>query len=545
MKIKSWLSLGIFVLLTLIITWPLILHPASLSYAAKEEFLLSYLMNWNIHALTHFPLKIFQVPFYHPTLNTLAFSDPLITSSLLALPLVTVFKQPFLAYNFNLFLSFILNGFFTYLLVHKITKNFFASLVAGVLFTFSIGRIDTLEHLQVLSIYWLPLGLYFLLDKRFFLVSLCFLFQTLNTIFLGYVYGFSLVIFSFVYWLKHELSKPQLINLVKYLSLSLFSLCLIFIPYWRVSQTYQYTRSLKDIKSASVYFLEYFYPTSHSRLQSLAQQLIFKQPWPGYLGLPISILGIIAIIYFLKCQKTSFTLSAVVITFTGFVLSLGPYFQLIKNKLYLPIPLPYWLGYYLIPGFKSMRVPQRWSHLVLFGLSLLIGLWFKKQNKKIKLFSMIIILLVVLEIKFPLFIQPVPLRSEIPSVYHWLSKQPSSVILELPAQTWVMPLSNLEIQRLHFHSFFIGANHKFINGYSGFEPPSWTEAISLLRTSSPEKTIGIINDLGAQLIVVHHQELNQLYQKDKEALPLQSTLETIDHNYPTVYEDKTTSVYQI
>ncbi len=82
MKPKHWLSLAIFTLLTIIITWPLILNPASLTSAAKEEFLLSYLMNWNIHALTHFPLKIFQVPFFYPIKDALAFSDPLFTNSL-------------------------------------------------------------------------------------------------------------------------------------------------------------------------------------------------------------------------------------------------------------------------------------------------------------------------------------------------------------------------------------------------------------------------------------------------------------------------------
>ncbi len=546
MKFKHWLSLAIFIFLTIIITWPLILNPVSLASAAKEEFLLSYLMNWNIHALLHYPQKIFQAPFFYPIKDALAFSDPLFTNSLNALPFVKIFSQPFLAYNINLLLSFILNGFFTYLLIFKVTKNFWASLISGILFSFSIGRIDSLEHLQILSSYWLPLGLYFFLNHRFFLVVLCFLLQIFNTIFLGYVYFFTISLFTVIYWLKKKISKKQVFILIKYFSLSLIVVGLTFLPYWRVSKTWQYTRSLNDIKAGSAHILEYFYPTSNSRLQPLAQQIIYKQPWPAYLGFPISLLSLLAFIYFLKQKKTVFTLSSITIGLAGLIMSLGPYLQIIKNKLSLPLPLPYWLFYYLIPGFKSMRVPQRWSHLALFGFSLLIGLFISKlKPKKIKLLIFLIFFLVLIEIKLPLFNKPVSTQSQLPVVYQWLSQQPSSVVLELPAQTWVMPLSDLEIDRLHYHSFLFKANHQYINGYSGFEPPDWTKALSILRTSEPEAAINIIRQLGADIVIVHNQQLEELYQKDKEALPLKTTLETIDMNFNKIYTDEKTTVYQI
>ncbi|MCX6816756.1 MAG: hypothetical protein NTZ93_02745 [Candidatus Beckwithbacteria bacterium] len=556
MKFKHGWSLLIFIVLTVLITWPLVLHPAALTAAGREEFLLSYLMNWDIQALTTKPGTIFQVPFFYPLKDTLAFSDPLLTSAILALPFVKIFHQPFLAYSFNLFLSFVLNGFSVYLVVYLLTKHWWASLISGALFAFSIGQIDTIEHLQVLTMYWIPLGIYFLI--KFFrqpshryalLVTSCFLCQILNTIFLGYVFIFTLSIFTLIAFIKRQIKRAHFLLLGQYFLLAFVVLFLVFQPYLRVARTWQAGRSLKDVFAGSAYFLEYFYPTHSSRLETLAQAIIVKHPWPAYLGAVVSILGALSLMTAFRSTKTKTTF---LVFLTGLVMSFGPYFQIIKQKLSLPLPLPYWLSYYLIPGFKSMRVPQRWSHLALLGLSLLIGLWLAGVFKKIKpmwvkLFSLLIIILIVTEIRLPLFVKSVPTLTQIPPVYPWLLSQQPSIVLELPIQTWVMPLHDLEIERLYYHSFLLPARHVFINGYSGFEPPEWTKTISILRTLPIEEAISQLKVLQVKLIIIHEQEMLTLYQKDKEALPLKATLETIRNSqqFIKVYGDETTSVYQI
>jgi hypothetical protein len=452
------------------------------------------------------------------------------------------------------FLAFILNGFFTYLAVYQLTKNWSAGLISGILFSFSVGRIDTLEHLQVLMMYLLPLGIYCFLKfttsrKNYWalLLVICWLLQILNTVFLGYVYIFALSIFALIYFWQKQITKKMLLVLIKYFILALVIVAIIFQPYFRVARTWQAGRSLNDVFSGSSYLLEYFYPTQNSRLADLAEKIIIKHPWPSYLGAIVSISGLLTIIKLWRLPQAWAPLS---IFFTGLVMSFGPYFQLIKQKLSIPLPLPYWFTYYLIPGFKSMRVPQRWSHLALLGLALLIGLglsrWFKKLKPKlVVLLSVFIITLVIGEIRLPLFSASVPVKREIPAVYQWLVKQPAGIVLELPIQTWVMPLSGLEIKRLYYHSFLLAANHAFINGYSSFEPPAYTKEISIFRTLPPNEAIDILNKLGVNLLIVHWQEMNQLYQKDQESLPLKSTLDTIDNNYSIIYIDENTTVFQI
>ncbi|MFC1627014.1 hypothetical protein ACFL18_00470 [Patescibacteria group bacterium] len=546
---KTFLSFLIFVFLSIIVTFPLILKPTQITVAGREEFFLSYILNWNIHALTHFPLKIFQAPFFHPFKNTLAFSDPLFTSAIITLPFVKIFNQPFLAYTVNIFLSFVFNGFFTYLLVFKLTKNFYSSLISGLLVSFSIGRIDSLEHLQVFGFYWIPLGLYFFLNQQPKLTILTFILQTLNTVFLGFVHGFTLTVFSLVFFLKKKITKHQLLTLAKYFIFALIILVIIFIPYFQVSKTYQVTRSLKDIFGGSAYFLDYFYPTQTSRLQSLASQIINKQPWPAYLGAPILILALVTVFY---VSSTPVVLASIISAFSGFIFSLGPYFQLTRHNKFLHFPLPYLWVYYLVPGFKSMRVPQRWSHLLLFSLALIIGLNLPRLFKKlkpsyIKIFTTLVALLIILEIRLPLFNQPVATRSQIPPVYHWLANQPSGTIVEIPAQTWVMKLSDIEIQRLHYRSFLLNANHKFINGFSGFSPPAWEDNISALRKFPQKTAIQTLQQLNANLVVIHHQDVAELKKQDIFTLDL-SKMQSILSQHPDfslAYEDSQTSVYTI
>ncbi|AKM79472.1 MAG: hypothetical protein UX85_C0005G0025 [Candidatus Beckwithbacteria bacterium GW2011_GWB1_47_15] len=544
MKSKHLAALAVFILLAFLVTFPLILKPAQVSVAGKEEYLLSYIINGNIYALTHNPSALFNLPFYYPFKNTLAFSDPLITSAVIALPAVLIFHQPFLAYSVNLLLALILNGFFTYLVIFKLSKNFWASLTSGVLFAFSIGRLDALEHLQVLSSYFIPAGLYFFLNRRFGLVALAFILQTLNTVFLGYAYALSLAIFTLIFYLKKKLSAVDLKKLLRWFAVGLLALVLFFLPYFKVSYQFQAQRSLKDTFAGSAYFLEYLYPTATSRLQPLAQKLVSKNPWPAYLGLAVTLLGLAALFH--RQKKPAF-LASFWVGVAGLTLSLGPYFQLIKQKLSLPLPLPYWFAYYLVPGFKSMRVPQRWSHLVLFGLALLSGLFLAQKIplKKIKLVSLVVILAVILEINLPLFTKPVVAFSQIPPVYRWLAGQSSSVVVELPLQTWVMPLADLEISRLHYHSFLFASQHRFVNGYSGFEPPPFTLEVSAFRTQAPELALNTLKNWGVNLVIVHRLEMDRLFELDPEALPLKATLEAIDQNYPAVYTDPAVSVYQL
>ena len=109
-----------------------------------------------------------------------------------------------------------------------------------------------------------------------------------------------------------------------------------------------------------------------------------------------------------------------------------------------------------------------------------------------------------------------------------------------------MKLSDQEIKRLHYHSFILQANHAFVNGFSGYQPQAWQNTISDLRKFPQQLSLTTIKQLGVDLIIIHHQDVNQLYLLDPFTIPLAKMLSILNQNpdFVLAYQDQQTTVYQ-
>ncbi len=130
---------------------------------------------------------------FYPYKYTHAFSDPFITDGLLAFPIVNLVGEPIAAFNFNLFLSQVLFIFFTYLFLTAIFPNLILGFLFSLLFSFSSIRLHYLGHLQMFSLYWVPLAGYALVrfsqtERILWLIlfSFAFLAQVFNSFLPGY-----------------------------------------------------------------------------------------------------------------------------------------------------------------------------------------------------------------------------------------------------------------------------------------------------------------------------------------------------------------------
>ncbi|OGH06317.1 MAG: hypothetical protein A2171_00985 [Candidatus Levybacteria bacterium RBG_13_35_9] len=94
-------------------------------------------MNWNIHQLFLNPSDLFNANIYYPYKNSLAFSETFLTSSVLSIIPMWLLKEPIVAVNFTLISSIFMVGFFTFILAFYLTKNFWPSLISGLLIIFS------------------------------------------------------------------------------------------------------------------------------------------------------------------------------------------------------------------------------------------------------------------------------------------------------------------------------------------------------------------------------------------------------------------------
>jgi hypothetical protein len=125
---------------------------------AGDPLLTSAILYWNAH---HVPYTEawWQLPFFYPTRDVLAFSEHLLGLSVIATPLVWATGDALVAYNLVLLLTFPLSAMAMYALVYGLTRSAPGAFVAGLAYGFAPYRISHLPHIQILAVFWAPLAL--------------------------------------------------------------------------------------------------------------------------------------------------------------------------------------------------------------------------------------------------------------------------------------------------------------------------------------------------------------------------------------------------
>jgi hypothetical protein len=158
--LSSSLVLFFYLCLAIITTHPLWLHLAdTVPSDIGDPLLNTWILAWDTHALLTDPLHLFDANIFYPLPHTLAYSEHLLSTAALSLPLGLVSGEPVVAYNLSLMLSFPLAGLGMYLLVLHWTHRRQAAFLAGMAFAFAPYRLASIAHLQLLSIQWLPFSL--------------------------------------------------------------------------------------------------------------------------------------------------------------------------------------------------------------------------------------------------------------------------------------------------------------------------------------------------------------------------------------------------
>src|SRR3989344_8217099 len=512
------------------ITYPLIFHMGDYVSGFGDELIIAWIQNWVIHALTTNPLHLFQAPIYFPYQNTLAYSDAFITSSILSIIPIFIWKEPIVAQNFTFFSSIVLLGFSTFILTFYITKNYLSSILSGLLVQYSPAVLDKYVHTQILSIFWVPLSIlifshYLKTGKfRFYCIFLLFFFlQTINSFLPGYFILFSVIILaavnsgSIIKFINKKVITSTLITFAFILPLAL--------PYYSVSNQFKYTRDIRDTIHFALQPEDLFYTNSFSKMKPFLDKLSSSNLYPvntgykpGFIGLTFSVLTIICFVIYLRNRKRFKNVSGfVLISLTGLFLSFGPFLHIARQTIHhpVPIPMPYLLFYYLFPGFQGFRNSARWEMLFILFISIAIGIVFFRITKKLNLTKRVIITLILLisiiaEYNFPMKFYPVPRMQDFPPVYSFLKTlSPGKPIVEMPIYNWNMqPYAPEEFKREFYSTIHF---QPMLNGASGFSPPPWQLYVTtLLRTFPSEDSIRQLKNTKIKYIVVHKSEYDEL-----------------------------------
>lgn len=412
-KYKVWyfhvIVLLLYLLLCIGLTWPLIKNFTTAITGVEDANQLLWLL-WH----TKLALKG-QEPFFSTSLLYYPYGATLITIPLY--PIVGLFALPFwtlgaeAAYNGTLLISFVLTGYFMYLLARSLGFDYFVSFFAGtMLIVAPIHLISIIGHLTKAFIGFLPLALLVLLDAldirrnkwwsviTAFVLLLVLLASAEQFVFAGIAVCF-FVLYAFL-----SIDKKLYKDLFWRISLIIFTTLILiswFIPMVIEASTNE-TAPVNVSQQSYQHqpdLIQFFIPTSfhralgpyftefHQRYEIYPSETAVYLFWTGII---LSLIGLI------KGDSQA----KLWVTFTLFCIlfALGPDLKIIGNHYF---QLPFALFAYL-PGLQSMRASGRIMLIgfVGIGISASFGLaWIRQQlpdNSKL-LITVIVIGFVLFE----------------------------------------------------------------------------------------------------------------------------------------------------
>ena len=161
---------GLYLVLTICMTFPLVLHMGTSVPAGAGDIWQNY---WNFWWWEKCLLELRQSPYhsqllFHPSGADVIFHTHSAFNMIVAMP-VSVIWGPGAAFNFCVLLALWLSGWGGYLLVRELTGDPRAAFLAGLVFAYFPQHIEqTLEHLNLFSTQFIPLTLlyFFRLARR-------------------------------------------------------------------------------------------------------------------------------------------------------------------------------------------------------------------------------------------------------------------------------------------------------------------------------------------------------------------------------------------
>ncbi len=546
-----------FTLIAGVLLYPLPLHLSNGLLAAQsgDPLLQIWVIQWNIHKLTGSLANYFDANIFFPYSNTFAYHDHLFALGVLGLPIFALTHNPILTYNLLLFLSFVLSAYSMFLFCKELTGNGYAAFLGGLIFGFLPYRFAHLDHLNLLSIQWLPLCLLFLTRYLFLtqrttakVVRLlagfwgCYVLQVLtsfNYLFmLTYVIGIVLIATLVLQW-KYTLRQDSMVGILAFrtpreILLFLAGACLIgllllpfALPYFQANQEMGFQRTLEETISLSARLQDYLVTPQGNLLYGKISQR-FASPtspfpreqilFPGLIPAMLAFWGIASFCFKQKLHKHSrrfdiFRLTYLVLLLIAGLLSLGPFLFIQEKRMSLPY---IWL-YHLVPGFQSMRVPARFAMPVFFAMTILAALgmtqiltslqrrrWSPRLTlKRVALTGFVgsFILLEYTSLPKPLSFYP-GTPSAVAPVYRWLAQQSDDIrLIELP----------LDSAKANFEYTYYSTFHwkHLVNGRSAFIPEGIMHLFTVMQTFPSEKSLTILKTLGVHYIIVHTAQFTQ------------------------------------
>lgn len=528
-------------LVTILMFAPFSFHIGDRVVNAGDPLFYAWNITHNMQSMSRGFANILDTNIFYPETNTLAYSDTLAAQTVFAIPIYFFTKNAVLAENVYVFLTFPLAALSMFALSYALTKNKAASFVSALFYAFSYARLSQLSHVPAVSSQWLPLVLLFIIQffergkfRDLFLSFLFFYASLLSSVYfgvmLGVLYSVILIFYTFAYIRSRHILADRC-KKIGFLLVPALMACLVALyPYIRFWAEHPgVVRSFEEVKRASAHLGDYVsvLPDSLMRLSGLPVETGERAL---YVTLTLLVLFLIGSRTYRKTKDRK-TLILIFLTVLAWLLSLGPYLELLISNTYpLSFTLPYYYLYKLIPFVSIIRVPGRFSILFVLGASALAAIGMDavtrtmpKAKSRIVLGGILMVFLFEIW-QVTMHSVKVPVYANMPAVYKWLEHEPErSILVELPLtplywgnsigqqvkkqydELTVEDMVASETYRVYFSGYH---GQSMMNGYSGFFPQTYYDAAYRLASFPSEDAIALLRQKRVTHIVVHLWQYN-------------------------------------
>jgi hypothetical protein len=377
---RHWHELGaivLFLVLTLIVTYPLVFQLTSHIPVCCDTWLYYWYMWWTKKALLGLRFGQFYTDFiYYPVGAKLSFEG--LYNSTVGAALWPILGGV-LSFNLLFLSTYVLGALGVYLLVLRLTGDWKAGIVAGIIFVFSPIRNQYLMFTNISTIQWIPfLALWFIkmMDeptiRKALVTALFFLLVVLSSGYFAISSIFMLAII-FLWNVRKTLNK----DFAQAFSVFLVASLVLVLPfvYPSLRESLSNDSVLKKsylIPTLSTDLISFVVPASGNPLYGQYREFyyFFKTnftEWDSYLGI-ITIALMLLGAFKVEVRKTGLW---IVMFFLFVIISLGPHLQIL-GKQFDDIQLPF---YYLqeLPVINAMSSPKRFLVIAMLAAAVIAG----------------------------------------------------------------------------------------------------------------------------------------------------------------------------
>ncbi|HJU43431.1 MAG TPA: DUF3108 domain-containing protein [Vicinamibacterales bacterium] len=501
---------GVYLAAACVLTWPLITQLTTRLGAvegAGDPYLNVWILGWGMQTWLTDPAavfngRVFDANIFHPSTGTLTFSDHLLLQSLVLSPLYAATGNLSLCYNVLLIGSIALSGLAMHALARAVSGSHGAAYIAGLAWACWPYRTAHFLHLQLQSLYFLPLALLALhrlaAARRWRdAVSLGVLaaLQAVSSVYYGVMTAIAIGVgaLSLAWTTGQWRGRRYWTRLFAAAAIGALLIAPIVWQYWITQQREGFGRNLFEAMQNSA-TLQSYTQVPHENLVYGANGLMLPRPpaeaerdrrnnehqmFPGFVLLALATFGAI------KAWGTDAwptVTTAIALAVAGVVLSLGPEGA---SAVYERVAS-------VVFGFHAIRAPARFAIVAMLGLSLMAAIGLARTNLGPRVLIVIAALMMLEYLNAPLKLVAAPEAGT--NAGRWLRDQRGrGAVLYLPVSldkdNSIYMVQSLEHRR------------PIVNGYSGQRPAYFTSIADAFADPSSVDARATLKELEVRFVV--------------------------------------------